>query len=127
MPFLDVTEVLSDPDFATTISVIRNTTTVDNFGETQISPVETDDIIAVVTPATSNDLKRMAETERLSGAIAIYTTYRLSAGGTQTDGSTATADIVTWQGRQYTVFSVDDWTQFGGGFIRATATMFSLS
>lgn len=127
MPFLDVTDVLYDPDFATTISVARTTTTVSTLGETVQTPATISGIVAVVTPANSNDLKRMAEAERLGGAIAIHTTYQLHAGGLMPDGVTnATADIVTWQGRQYSIFSIDDWTQFGAGFVRATATMLNL-
>ena len=92
------------------------------------TPTTTPGIVAVVTPANSNDLKRMAEAERLTGAIAIHTTFALHAGGLMPDGVTnATADIVTWQGRQYSIFSIDDWTQFGAGFVRATATMLNLS
>ncbi|WP_158810463.1 hypothetical protein [Beijerinckia sp. L45] len=127
MPFLDVTDVLKDPDFATTFSVARSATTVGNDGETALTPSTFTGIVGVVTPANSNDLKRMAEVERLTGAIAIHTTFTLMAGGAQTDGTTVTADVVTWNGRQYSIFAVDDWTQFGAGFVRATATMLSLT
>ena len=80
-----------------------------------------------MTPAGSNDLKRMPEAARMSGAITIHTTFRLTSGGLQPDGTTADADIVTWQGRKWSVLSIDDWTQFGAGFVRASATMLSLT
>ena len=127
MPFLDVTDVLFDIDFATTFDVARTTTSAGDNGETVSAAATFAGQIGVVTPANSNDLKRMAETERLTGAIAIHTTFRLTSGGAQPDGTTATADIVTWQGRQYSIFTADDWTQFGAGFVRATATMLSLT
>ena len=127
MGLLDVTDVLWDTDFTTTFSVTRNTTAVGDDGETVTAPVTTSDIVGVVTPANSNDLRRMAEVERLGGAIAIHTTYRLTSGGAQADGTTATADVVTWQNRQWSIFSVDDWTQFATGFVRATATMLDLT
>lgn len=126
MPFLDVSDVLSDPDFATTFDVLRSTiTTVKGRG---VSTTQTfAGVIGVVTPAGSNDLKRMPEAARMSGAITIHTTFRLTSSGLQPDGTTADADIVSWQGRQWSVLSVDDWTQFGAGFVRAAATMLSLN
>ena len=128
MPLLDVTDTLTDPDFATTFSVFRQATIAGSNGETQLTSSTSPNVVGVVTPANSNDLKRMAEVERLTGAIAIHTTFLLVAGGLQADGETTlTADVVIWRGRQYTIFAVDDWSQFGAGFVRATATMLSLS
>ena len=102
MPFLDVSDVLSDPDFATTFDVERTTVAVGDDGETSTTTTTTPGLIGVITPANSNDLKRMAEVERLTGAIAIHTSFVLHAGGLMGDGVTqATADIVTWQGRRY--------------------------
>ncbi|MDR3488809.1 MAG: hypothetical protein P4M05_28390 [Bradyrhizobium sp.] len=131
MPFLDVTDNLSDPDFATTFDVFRSATTAGDNGETQLS--EPSDptfpgVIGVVLPANSNDLRRMADAglERMTGALTIFTTFNLLAGGTLS-GVKYTADIIVWKDRQYTVFTVDDWSQFGAGFVRATATMLSLT
>lgn len=126
MPFLNVTRVLSNPSFATTFDVIRSLSDVGNDGETVIAQTTFPGQIGVVTPASSNDLKRMAEAERLTGAITIHTEFRLMAGGKLPDGTAATADIIVWRGRQYSIFLVDDWTEFGAGFVRATATMLSL-
>ena len=123
MPFLDVTDVLSDPDFADTVSVLRTATAVDIFGENlATSATTTSAVSAVVTPASSNDLKRLPDTARLEGAITLISTFRFTSGQPG-----FTADVVTWQGRQYTVMNLDDWSQFGAGFVRATATMLSLS
>lgn len=128
MATLDVTDVLLDPDFATTFDVERDASTVSSQGETVLTPTTTTGVVGVVTPANSNDLRRMADAglERLTGSIAIHTSFQLLAGGTQ-NGVTTTADIVTWKGRQYSGLTVDDWTQFGAGFVRAVATMLSLT
>ena len=114
MPFLDVTEVLLDPDFVDlTLVCHRQTQTVDedNF------PINTPQDIpfsGVVTVDRSLEAKRMAAGQNINGAILIVTQFRLIQGQPGFD-----ADIVTYRGREYRVTFVDPYTAYGSGFVQA--------
>lgn len=114
MPFLDVSEVLTDPDFVDTTLICRRqvqTTDADNF------PVNTPQDIAfmgVVTVDRSLEAKRMAAGQNINGAILIVTQFRLTQGQPGFD-----ADVVTYRGRKYRVTFVDPYTAYGGGFVQA--------
>ncbi|MCA6999492.1 hypothetical protein [Dickeya solani] len=114
MPFLDVTEVLYDPDFVDTTLVCHRqvqTTDADNF------PVNTPDDIpfsGVVTVDRSLEAKRMAAGQNINGAILIVTQFRLTQGQPGLD-----ADVVTYRGRDYRVTFVDPYTAYGAGFVQA--------
>ena len=108
MPNLDVSEVLSDPDFATTVTVIRTTQTVGSNGRAAAAEQSFHYIDAVVTIATGEQLARLPDERRSSSGITIHTTFRLQASTDAID-----ADRVQWGGDEYTVGLVDDWSSFG--------------
>lgn len=122
MPFLDVSDILLDPDFVdTSLACTRNAQAVGDDG----LAVDTPTVIpfsGVVTNNTGDLLVRMTEGSRIQGSITIHTRFRLQAGGPGRD-----ADIVTWQGRRYTVSSVGDWSTYGAGFILANCDLIPLS
>ena len=120
MPFLDVTEVLLDPDFVDMSLVChRQIQTVDddNF------PTNTSQDIpfsGVVTVDRSLEARRMAAGQNINGAILIVTQFRLTQGQEpDTDGTRLDADIVTYNGREYRVTFVDPYTSYGAGFVQA--------
>lgn len=128
MPGLDVSDILYDPDFMTTFSVVRSAVTVDATGRAVAGSTTVSNVYGVVQPASTSALNRLPEAMRQSGAITIYTTYRLTTGsGPAADGTGASAsddaDVVLWGGSQWTVLNTDDWTQFGAGYMRATAVL----
>lgn len=114
MPMLDVTEVLTDPDFCDTSLVCHRqiqTMDADNF------PVNTPQDIpfsGVVTVDRSLEAKRMAAGQNINGAILIVTQFRLTQGQPGYD-----ADVVTYSGREYRVTFVDPYTRYGAGFVQA--------
>jgi len=114
MPFLDVTEVLLDPDFCDTSLVCHRqiqTTDAHNF------PVNTPQDIpfsGVVTVDRALEARRMEAGQTIGGAILIVTQFRLTQGQPGLD-----ADVVTYQGRDYRVTYVDPYTAYGAGFVQA--------
>ncbi|NTG00106.1 hypothetical protein G6L30_08230 [Agrobacterium rhizogenes] len=118
MPLLDVTEILSDPDFADTITVTRSVEAGFDHGRPQITMQTFTDIIAVVTAGQGDILKYFPEMANIQGAILIHTTFRLTSAS-----DTTQADTVTWQGRDYQVTGLNDWSTFGAGFIMAVGTL----
>lgn len=113
-PLLDVTEVLIDPMFQDTeILYTRVTETVDNNGLAQHTSTTTQ-FAGVVVQNGGDQLKRLEDGSRHTDSIDIYTRTNLISGE-----QGWTADIVTWQGRQYTVMKVLDWSTYGTGFRHA--------
>lgn len=120
MPFLDVTEVLLDPDFCDySLVCTRKTQSVDADG----FATNTDQDMpfnGVVTVDRSLEAKRMAAGQNISGAILIVTQFRLTQGQQASAGAPALdADLVTYNGRQYRVTFVDPYTSYGAGFVQA--------
>lgn len=114
MPFLDVTEVLSDPDFCDyTLVCTRSAQTVDKDGfatnASQDIPFH-----GVVTVDRSLEAKRMAAGQSIGGAVLVVTTFRLTQGQPGQD-----ADVVLYNGRHYRVTFVDPYTSYGAGFVQA--------
>ncbi|EPQ1146740.1 head-tail adaptor [Citrobacter amalonaticus] len=120
MPFLDVSEVLLDPDFMDTSLVChRQVQTVDEDNFATNTPQDIP-FSGVVTVDRSLEAKRMAAGQNISGAILIVTQFRLTQGQPGTDSiPRLDADIVTYSGRDYRVTFVDPYTRYGGGFVQA--------
>jgi hypothetical protein len=122
MPLLDVSDVLLDPLFMDlTLSVTRNAQTVGNDGIAVIAAT-TAPFYGVVTSLNGSVLTRAAEGEHISDTITIHTQFKLIDGQVGYD-----ADVVNWQGLQWTVTNVNDYSTFGRGFVTATCTLKQLS
>lgn len=120
MPFLDVTDVLLDPDFMDTSLVChRQIQTVDgdNFATNTVLDIP---FSGVVTVDRALEAKRMAAGQNINGAILIVTQFRLTQGqvanGTDPE---LDADVVTYNGRNYRVTFVDPYISYGAGFVQA--------
>jgi galactose-6-phosphate isomerase len=122
MPLLDVSDVLDDPLFADdTLICTRNRQTMGQDGRAIDSGVPIP-FSGVVTPASGQQLSRKPEGESMRGSISIITRFVLFSGK-----SGYSADIVTWNGVQYTVSDILDYSRFGAGFVQATADLLPLS
>lgn len=122
MAFLDVSDILTDPDFMNTGLICeRNVQTVGSNGIA--TNVTTSTAFAGVVTSDNGDLlERNPDGERIKGNLTIHTRFPLD------DGSAMNAaDIVQWKGRRYTVTVVNDWSHFGRGFIVATCDLIPLS
>ncbi|HEP6427738.1 hypothetical protein [Burkholderia cenocepacia] len=122
MAFLDVTEVLLDPDFMDTgLLCNRMTQTVDGHGRAQ-NAVASTPFSAVVTSDKGDILHRNADGSRIIGSITLHTPFRLRDGALGGD-----ADEVIWDGITYTVVNVNNYSHFGRGFVCATCDIKPLS
>ncbi|PHM39272.1 head-tail adaptor [Xenorhabdus mauleonii] len=114
MPFLDVTEVLFDPDFCDPSLTYKRRQSVidaDGFPSTRETVFH---FSGVVTVDRSVEAQIRMSGQTVTGNILIVTTERLTAGETGRIG-----DIVTYQNREYLVKSVDPYTAYGAGFVQA--------
>jgi hypothetical protein len=123
MPLLDVSDVLGDPDFADTFTVLRKSQTISSGGiATDGTPTTTPNVSGVVQPDRGRALQRMAEGSTLTDAIKIFTKYALTAG----DGAIE-ADQIVWHGATYVVVNIMDWSGYGDGWIQATCDLNQLN
>ncbi len=119
MAFLDVTEILSDPDFCTTFDVVQTSQTIGGNGRPAYTSATTPCVVGVVIPGKGT-LERQPDGSWLTGVMEIYTTFPLSEGGS--GAGAAAADVVIWNGKNYTVKSTNPWP-FGQRFVVATVQL----
>ena len=122
MPFLDVSEILTDPDFwEGGLICLRQRQIVgqDGLAVNASIPIP---FGGVVTQVAGSDLNRNAVGELITGSIMIITKFRLIDGKF---GSSA--DIVKRGVRSYTVSNVLPYTKYGAGFVEATCELLPLA
>lgn len=117
MALIDVSGLLSDPDFADSFTIYRKTTSVGNDGRTASTETAVT-CIGVVIQGEGNQLLRLDDGRRISGAITVYTTTPLSSGTSPND-----ADEIAWSGNRYVVSLVSDWSNFGAGYYTAVCEL----
>lgn len=117
MPLLDVSDVLTDPDFADTFTVYRQAVTVGNDGFS-VRTETTFSAVGVVTPDMWSTLQRAPEGSNVSEIITVITQFRLTS---SVDGYDA--DEIAWNGKRYVVIAVGDCTRYGAGFVEASASL----
>lgn len=130
-PTLDVTEVLTSPEFADEFRTIRRQQGVNAHGEPYIIATWVfglrDGCVGVITPSSENSLVRADAYEAQSNSIQVITKFKLQ--GAVKDGQTIPEgqwlpDLVKWQGNHYIVRTTNDFSRFGVGFIVADCLLF---
>jgi hypothetical protein len=117
MAFLDVTEVIEDPDFADELICTRSVETVGSDGNTVLAAT-TSNFWGVVTNESGDVIERTDSASQVHGTIIIHTLFILTMAGPNTD-----ADHVTWEGVDYLVKDVKNYSHFGRGFVAATCSI----
>jgi hypothetical protein len=115
MPNIDVSELIGDPDFSTTIGVVRSFEELDEHGRNVIKETYEDDVVAVVIAGGGQALALLPDGARISDSIVVYCQKPLQAATESTRG-----DIVVWNGSRYLVKISKDWSAWGAGFYNAT-------
>lgn len=110
MPFLDVSELLTDPDFCDTFTVTRQTQTVDNNGRNSVQ-LSTFEMVGVVTIGSIPPFRQTEEAINSTKSITVHSQDRLLD---PTNGYSP--DIVTYLGDRYIVKKCANWSRFGAGF-----------
>lgn len=121
MPVLDVSDLLTDPDFMDHFVVVRSVTTTDPDTGRGYEAQTAEDAFGVVTSGSGMNLVRGSDAARGDGTITVHTTYQLTEGSRE-DGTDA--DIVQWRGRSWTVVKIDDYSRYGAGFVVATCSLY---
>lgn len=120
MPDIDVSDLLSDPDFAETLTIMRRLQVIDTV--TGISSAESNLILprpfGVVLPQPDLPIQRGPDQQALPRLIEVHTKYRLRSASIE-DDVTYLPDFIVWNGDNFYVNRVYDYSRFGRGFIQA--------
>jgi hypothetical protein len=121
-PSLDVVDVITDPDFCDTdLSFQRFDETVNDQGRAVLSPT-TFGFAGVITNDKGALLQRGIDAERIKDTILIVTRTKLRAAGVN-----VSADIVTSDGKPYTVTQILGYSRYGRGFVEVIAELLPLA
>lgn len=114
MALLDVSEILNDPDLVDRFDVVRRMETVGTNGRSTTSSQTFKGIIGVVTASSPNDIDRQENYQAMPRIISVVTKFRL-----RSIVNNEQPDIVVWRGSNYLVRQIDQYPQFGNGFVQA--------
>jgi hypothetical protein len=109
MPNIDVSDLMSDPDFCEQVVLRRTTQTVNSSGYNTLG--ETDSTITAIVMPLDPSFLRDPELQNAKGSITVHSSTRLYdvvAG--------YNPDIIVWLGANYVVKKAGNWSQFGRGF-----------
>jgi galactose-6-phosphate isomerase len=116
MPLLDVNKVLASPNFRTSFVVTRRNSGVDNHGRTSVTTTQFT-VVGVINPYGDNTQERPSEYAAGHKSMVVYTPFRLRA-----QSQAFLPDLITYRGDDYLVRAIEDFTQYGRGFVQAYCT-----
>lgn len=118
MALLDVNFVLKDPDLSEIFTVRRRQQVIDVHGRSTIVETDYKNVVGVINAGDPNDLIRdNPEYEIFRNTISLVTDFDLIGA---MEGYLP--DIVLWRGANYTAVYINQYPQFGPGFIQAVCT-----
>ena len=121
MPMINLFPVLTNSYNLDTFSVVRRQETVSNFGISTVTSTTIAGQYGVVKPSNENDLKRLPDTDIFEKAITVITMFPLR-GESETAGSEFKPDLVVWNGDNFMVREVLDYSNYAMGFVKAICT-----
>lgn len=111
MAQIDVSDLLSDPDFIDPIQLIRRTATVsEGTGENVIVELVTNSF-ASVQPANAKQIQRLPEELRSSDVRSFYLRAEIVK-----DATAAYPDILVFAGKRFTIQTAAPWGNWGSGW-----------
>ena len=113
MANIDVTELMTDPDFLSAITLIRRTAAVGSDGENTITDSASVTVRMVVQPGAGDMLERLPESVRNKEFISIWYKNQI-INGAATAGNYA--DVLVWGGKRYIVEHVEPFGNWGRGY-----------
>ena len=111
MAQIDVSDLLLDPDFIDPVTLIHRTMIVGSNGLGQIIE-ECEETVGSVQPASGKTLNRLPDALRIQNVSSFYIKAGIIA-----DSSCAYPDIIKYKGKRYQVEQVNDWSNFGAGWM----------
>lgn len=110
MAQIDVSELMSDPDFVDPISVITRVPYVNGKGEQTLTEKVLNSI-GSVQPASYKTVQKLPDAMRVANMYQFWFKGEIIASEPGKYSS-----IVVFKGKRYQVMTVEDWTNFGAGY-----------
>lgn len=114
MANIDVSELMTDPDFVDDVILVHRKTEVDSFGQNSLSQTSVK-TIGSVQPASGKTLQRLPEALRVDNVSSFWI-----KGTIVSDGGCAYPDVICFKGSRYNVQTIMDWTNWGEGWCEGT-------
>ncbi len=114
MAQIDVTDLMTDPDFVDPVLLITRTPRVDDYGR-NIFTEQTQHTVGSVQPASYRTVQKLPEAMRVANVSSFWLkgTIIASAPGKY-------SSILVFKGMRYQVQTVADWSNFGQGYTEGT-------
>jgi hypothetical protein len=119
---LDVTELLSDPDFVDEIHLYRRTMALDVNARPTITEAPAEIVVASVQPGPGSFTTRLDAGAYSSDYIEVYYAGPLSGAVAVPLDPAAPypyADLIIWRGKRYVCKLADDYMNYGAGYTHA--------
>lgn len=111
---IDVTELLSDPDFVDRLVLINRKSVVDTRGQNQLTETSIK-TWGSIQPISGKTLSRLPDEFRVANVKSFWI-----KGTIVSDAKGKYSDIIVSRGVRYTVQYVFDWTNWGEGWCEGT-------
>lgn len=106
---INVSEIVTDPDFAQTLTIQRSAGRFASGGF--VNTTTSLNAAGVVVVAAEEDLEQIGEGDRVVGAMEFYTTVPIYE--TRTGAKEGLSDVIAWNGQQYRLAKVWPWRDYG--------------
>lgn len=110
MSRIDVTELLTDPDFVDQMQVISRVPQINSLGENSLVET-TKDTVGSIQPSSGKEVQRLPEALRISNVMTFW-----FKGEIVTSEPGKYTDVLVFKGKRFQVLMVYDWTQWGAGW-----------
>lgn len=111
---IDVSELMSDPDFVAPIVLVSRQERVSNFGANELIDVPKN-TVGSVQPVSGKTLARIPEAYRVSNVKEFFLREKIV-----TDSRSKYPDVLVKNGVRYAVQVVFDWSDWGAGWSQGT-------
>lgn len=114
MSRIDVSELMSDPEFIDKVQLVSRVAQTNSFGENLVSEA-TINTVGCVQPASGKVLARLPEALRLTNVSSFWLKAQIIASEPGKYSS-----ILVFKGKRYQVQTVMDWSSWGAGWTEGT-------
>jgi hypothetical protein len=118
MANIDVSELLTDPDFTSSASLIRRLRAVNDYGENVLTESVPETITVVIQPGKGADLERLPESARLHEVISVW--YK---GVLNCEAQSGYSDVLIWRGLRFQVMACESFLNYGLGYTKALCVL----
>lgn len=125
MPLINLTVAFASPMLADTFAVIRRQQTVGNNGRASTVQTTIPNLTGPVYPSTPDEFRMLPDLATNEKAITVVTNFALR-GESEASGTDYLPDVVQWNGDNFKVAKVEDWSNYGPGFVMALCTSIDL-